>query len=108
MATTITTPDPDTIYSEVHSKDIGSGKSNSSRYKNPEVDKLLDEAKGIIDKDEAKPYYAKIAKILNEDAPIVPVYANTYFDMYNKKVKDLKTSPFHNWVKGLKDAYIEE
>ena len=108
MATQITTPDPDTIYSEVHSSEIGSGKDNACRYKNPEVDKLLDEAKAIIDKDEAKPYYNKIAKILNEDAPIVPVYANTYFDMYNKKVKDLKTSPFHNWVKGLKDAYIEE
>jgi peptide/nickel transport system substrate-binding protein len=108
MANTIPTPDPHNIYSSVHSDDIGSGKDNESRYKNPEVDKLLDEAKGIIDKDEAKPYYRKIAKILNEDAPIVPVYANTYFDMYNKKVKGLETSPFYNWVRALKDAYIEE
>jgi len=72
------------------------------------VDKLLDEAKSIVDKEEAKPYYNKIAKILNEDAPIVPVYANTYFDMYNKKIKGLETSPFCDWVKALKHAYIEE
>lgn len=108
MATSIPTPDPHVIYSEVHSDYIGSGKDNSSRYNNPEVDKLLDEAKAIVDKDEAIPYYRKIAKILNEDAPIVPVYANTYFDMYNKKIKGLETSPFCNWVKALKGAYIEE
>lgn len=107
MANTIPTPDPHTIYSDVHSDYIGSGKDNSCRYKNPEVDKLLDEAKSM-DKEESKPHYAKIAKILNEDAPIVPVYANTYFDMYNKKIKGLETSPFRNWVKALKDAYIEE
>ncbi|WP_346899124.1 ABC transporter substrate-binding protein [Clostridium sp. UBA7503] len=108
MATSINTPDPDSLYSEVHSDYIGTGKDNTARYSNPEVDKLLDEAKSIIDKEEAKPYYNKIAKILNEDAPIVPVYANTYFDMYNKKIKGLETSPFCDWVKALRHAYIEE
>jgi peptide/nickel transport system substrate-binding protein len=108
MATSITTPDPDSLYSEIHSDYIGTGKDNTARYNNPEVDKLLDEAKSIIDKEEAKPYYNKIAKILNEDAPIVPVYANTYFDMYNKKIKGLETSPFCDWVKALRHAYIEE
>ncbi len=108
MATQITSPDPDSLYSEIHSDYIGTGKDNTARYNNPEVDKLLDEAKSIIDKEEAKPYYNKIAKILNEDAPIVPVYANTYFDMYNKKIKGLETSPFCDWVKALRHAYIEE
>ncbi len=108
MATSITTPDPDSLYSEIHSDYIGTGKDNTARYSNPEVDKLLDEAKSIVDKEEAKPYYNKIAKILNEDAPIVPVYANTYFDMYNKKIKGLETSPFCDWVKALRHAYIEE
>ncbi|MEG0308678.1 MAG: ABC transporter substrate-binding protein [Clostridium sp.] len=108
MATSITTPDPDSLYSDFHSAYIGSGKDNTNRYKNPEIDKLLDEAKSIVNIDEAKPYYKKIAKILNEDAPIMPVYANSYFDLYNKKIKDLKTSPFLGWVQGLKDAYIQE
>lgn len=108
MATSITSPDPHSLYTSVHSDYVGSGKDNECRYKNPEVDKLLDEAKSIVDKDEAKPKYKQIAKILNEDAPIVPVYANTYFDMYNKKIKGLETSPFRDWVKALKDAYIEE
>lgn len=108
MATSIPTPDPDDVYSMFHSSMIGSGKDNECRYKNPEVDKLLDEARVIVDKDEAKSYYQKVAKILNEEAPLMPVYANTYHDLYNKKIKGLETSPFCDWVKGLRNAYIEE
>lgn len=106
MATSINTPDPDTLWSTFHSSQIGSGKDNSSRYNNPELDKLLDEGRTIIDIDEAKPVYQKMAKLLNEEAVMVPVYANTYFDIYNKKIQDLETSPFCDWVKALRHAYI--
>lgn len=106
MATSIGTPDPDSLYSEFHSKYIGSGNDNTMRYKNAEIDKLLDEGKTIIDVEKAKPVYQEIAKILNDDAPMVPVYANTYFDIYNKKIQDLNTSPFCKWQKALRDAYI--
>lgn len=106
LATSISTPDPDSIYSEIHSKYIGSGMDNTSRYSNPEIDKLLDEARSIIDIEEAKPKYQEIAKILNEDCPLVPVYANTYFDIYNKKIQKMETSPFCDWVQALRYAYI--
>ncbi len=108
MANTIYVPDPDDQYTSFHSSEIGSGKSNESRYKNPEVDKLFDEARTIIDREEAKPYYTKIGKILNEDVPMIPVYANTYYDLYNSKIKNLKTSSFCDWTAGLREAYIEE
>lgn len=108
LATSINTPDPDSLWSTFHSSQIGSGKDNSSRYNNPELDKLLDEGRTIIDIDEAKPTYQKIAKLLNEEAVMVPVYANTYFDLYNKKIQNLETSPFCDWVKALRHAYIEE
>ena len=107
LATSISTPDPDSLYSSFHSKYIGSGMDNDARYNNPEVDKLFDEAKTIIDIEEAKPKYKEIAKILNEDAPMVPVYANTYFDLYNKKIQNLNTSPFNSWQKALKDAWVQ-
>ncbi len=81
---------------------------NTSRYSNPEVDKLLDEGKAIMDINEAKPVYAKIAKILNEEAVMMPVYANIYFDIYATKLVDFKTSSLYNWVAALKDAKIVE
>ena len=108
LATSITSADPDSIYSEFHSSDVGSGKDNTSRYKNPEVDRLLDEARKIMDPEEAKPLYAEVVKILNEEMPKIVVYANTYFDLYNSKVKNFKTSSLYQWTKAVKDAYIEE
>ena len=108
LATTITTPDPHTLYSSFHSDYIGSGMDNTSRYSNPKVDELLDQAKGIMDIEEAKPVYQEIAKILNEEAVMMPVYANTYFDLYAPKLVDFKTSSLYNWVAALKDAKIVE
>ena len=32
---------------------------------------------------------------------------NTYFDFYNKKIKNLKTSALYQWTHGLRDATIE-
>lgn len=108
LATSITSADPDSIYSEFHSNDVGSGKDNTSRYKNAEVDRLLDEARKIMDPEEAKPLYAEVVKILNEEMPKIVVYANTYFDLYNAKVKNFNTSSLYSWTKAVKDAYIEE
>ena len=108
LATSITTPDPHTLYSSFHSDYIGSGMDNTSRYNNPEVDRLLDEGKAIMDIEEAKPVYAQVAKILNEEAVMMPVYANTYFDLYAPKLVDFKTSSLYNWVYALKDAKIVE
>lgn len=108
LATSITTPDPHTLYTSFHSDYIGSGMDNTSRYSNPKVDELLDQAKAIMDIEEAKPVYQEIAKILNEEAVMMPVYANTYFDIYAPKLVDFKTSSLYNWVRALKDAKIVE
>ena len=108
LATSITTPDPHTLYTSFHSDYIGSGMDNTSRYSNPEVDRLLDEGKAIMDIEEAKPVYQEVAKILNEDAVMMPVYANIYFDIYAPKLVDFKTSSLYDWVAALKDAKIVE
>ena len=108
LATSINTPDPHSLYTVVHSDYIGSGEDNTSRYSNPRVDELLDEAKAIMDPEEAKPLYQEVAKILNEEAVIIPVYANTYFDAYAPKLTNFKTSSLYDWVAALKDAKIVE
>ena len=108
LATSITTPDPHTMYTSFHSDYIGNEQNNTSRYSNPEVDKLFDEAKTIMEIEDARPLYQQIAKILNEEAVMMPVYANTYFDLYHSKLKNFNTSSLYNWVKAMKDAYIEE
>lgn len=108
LAVTLTTPDPHELYSSFHSSYIGNGQNNTSRYSNPVVDELLDKGKAIMDIEEAKPVYAEICKILNEEAVMMPVYANTYFDLYDPKLTNFKTSSLYNWVKAMKDAKIVE
>ncbi len=108
LATTMTTPDPHTVYTTFHSDYVGSGKDNTSRYKNTEVDKLLDEAKAILDVEEAKVKYGEILKILSDDAVMMPVYANIYFDLYAPKLVDFKTSSLYPWTAAMKDAKVQE
>jgi len=108
LATSIPTTDPHELYSEFHSKEIGSGKDNTARYRNDRVDQLFDEGKAIFDIEKAKPLYQEIALILNEEVPKIPVYANTYFDLYNEKLKNFETNSLFDWVAALEEAYIEE
>ena len=108
LATTMTTPDPHTICTTFHSDYIGSGKDNTSRYKNPQMDKLIDEAKAILDIEQAKIKYGEILKILSEDAAIMPVYANIYFDLYAPRLVNFKTDSLYPWTSALKDAKVTE
>lgn len=108
LATSITTPDPHTLYTSFHSDYIGSGQDNTSRYSNPRVDELLDLGKTIMTEEEARPVYQEVVKILNEDAVMMPVYANTYFDLYNPKLTNFVTSSLYNWVDAMRDAKVVE
>lgn len=106
LATSITSPDPHSVYTEFHSKYIGSSQDNTSRYRNTKVDQLLDEGKKIMDMEKAKPIYEQVVKIVNDEAVMMPVYANTYFDLYSTKLTNFKTSSLYNWVRAMKDAKV--
>ena len=109
LATTITSYDPHgTVEASFHSRNIGSGQNNTSRYSNPELDEMMDEAERIMDQDEAIPVYQEIGEILTEDAAFMPVYANTYFDFYDEKLVDFETHGIYNWVAAMRQARIEE
>ncbi len=108
LAVSIDTPDPHTHYSGFHTSHIGSGMDNTSRYSNPKVDEMFDKAKAIMDEKEARPIYQEIAKILNEEAVMMPVYANTYYDIYAPKLTDFRTSSLYDWTRALKDAKLTE
>lgn len=108
LAMSISSMDPHTHYSSFHSDHIGSGQNNTSRYSNPEVDRLFDEGKKIMDPEEAAPIYAEIVKILNEEAVMMPVYSNTYHDLYAEKLVDFETDSLWSWVQALRDARVVE
>ena len=61
------------FYPNFHSSQLG-GAGNRSQYVNPEMDRLLDEAKKEVNPELRKELYAKVADIIYEDVPVLPIY----------------------------------
>jgi peptide/nickel transport system substrate-binding protein len=66
-------PDPDP-YSLLHSSQIGGGQ-NFAGFANAEADKLLDEARNTLSRDERRSIYQKLHKLLHAEMPYTPLYA---------------------------------
>lgn len=69
--------DPKQIW---HSQSINGG-SNFISYSNPEVDKLIDEARITMDPEKRKPILHRVYKLIAEDAPYIFLF-NRKFDVY--------------------------
>jgi peptide/nickel transport system substrate-binding protein len=64
-------PDPDgLLYILFHSK----GYANSTNYRNPELDALLDKARILTDVEDRRPLYWKAQAIITKDLPYVPLF----------------------------------
>lgn len=109
MATSFTGADLDSIYSTFHSSQAIDGGDNYARLVDPELDALLDTAKLVKGDDNVIATYSEIAKKVNDDAVQMPVYGNTYFDLYKKdKIKGLKTSPLYDWTSAIQNATLAD
>ncbi|MDR2935300.1 MAG: peptide-binding protein [Candidatus Adiutrix sp.] len=72
MGWTIPT-DPD-LFDIWHSSKNRPGELNFISYRNEEVDRLVDEARFILDQDERKKIYDRVQEILHDDVPYVFLY----------------------------------
>ncbi|MDQ0361372.1 ABC transporter substrate-binding protein [Breznakia pachnodae] len=109
MATSWTNDDMGGIYSSFHSTQAYSGGDNTSRINDPELDGLLDEAmKTVDDQDKAIELYHDVAVRLGELCVKVPVYGNTYFDLYDgDKIEGLKTNTLYPWTSAIQNASLK-
>lgn len=80
------------------------GSQNTTGYRNPEVDRLLDQAAGITDQAEAAPIYEQVQKIVEEDAPYVWVIWPDALVPYASKVAGLTMYP--DSIYRLRDLWI--
>ena len=70
---------------------------NEYNYANPEIDKLLDSARGELDPAARKATYAKVQQILADEGPaVVPYFAN-YIYAISKKVENVSINSL-KWV----------
>ncbi len=66
---------------------------NESGYSNPEFDRLLTKAEGILDVDKRREVMAKIEKIMQDDGPIVQPVWRSIFTFYDKRVQGFEMHP---------------
>jgi peptide/nickel transport system substrate-binding protein len=67
--------DPDVFYYLFHSSSFPPDGANRGRYRNPDVDRLLEVSRRTIDKGQRRRFYSQIQKILAEDA----VYTSLWY-----------------------------
>ncbi len=82
--------DPDgLLYILFHS----TGFQNTTGYKNPDVDRLLDEARQTYDQEKRIKLYSEIQKIVVADLPMVPLFFSTEYAAMRKVVQNFVWIP---------------
>ena len=80
-------PDPFSFWHSSQKKDPG---LNLALYTNTEVDKLLKDARQILDPDKRAEKYKKFQQLVVEDAPVVFLYSSYYLYFGDKKIKGIE------------------
>lgn len=98
-------------YVNWHSSQIvpfGTGtSSNSPRFVNAENDRLLEVMRSsnpVTGADEYQQAYLDWVKLMNDELPLIPLYANDYHDLYNAKVQNFNTGPMWGWAWAIVEA----
>jgi len=79
---------------------------NIAQYSNPEVDKLLEEARSVADQEKRIADYCQIAKILNKEVPWIWLFSNHYFNIAKAELKGVHKQ-YSNTV-DVADAWWEK
>lgn len=81
--------------------------NNYARLSNETLDETLDEAMYTSDKEASTKAYEEAMIMENDEAAYIPLYASNNFNLYNKRIKGMKTSSFYDWSDAIEDAYLE-
>ncbi len=70
---------------------------NRSRYSNPEVDRLIDQAINEIDRNKAKDLYFQAWSLISNDLPLLPLWYPANMVVANKRIGNIKINPSGDW-----------
>jgi peptide/nickel transport system substrate-binding protein len=98
--------DPDQLHYAFHSSNVPPALANRGRYRNPEVDTLLDRAREITDEGERKKLYAQAQRILAHDLPYVPLWYSTDIAAMRRRLVGYELYPSGDFT-GLVGAHLE-
>ncbi len=98
--------DPDIFYYLFHSSSFPPNGANRGRYRNPEVDRLLEESRRSADKGRRKRLYSRIQKILAENAVYTSLWYRDNLVVIREVFKGFQIYAGGEYT-SLKDIYIE-
>ncbi len=103
--------DPD-IFDIFHSSKTKPGEFNFVSYRNPEIDRLLDEGRRIFPEDERTLVYRRAHRILSEDEPYTFLYVPESLSAVHARFKGIEAAPaglthdfIHWWVSPSERRY---
>jgi peptide/nickel transport system substrate-binding protein len=70
---------------------------NRSRYSNPELDKILEDAVNATDRETAKALYGKAQEIVSSELPLFPLWYPANLVVANKRIGNIKISGSGDW-----------
>ena len=70
---------------------------NRSRYSNPDLDKILDEAGNTYDHAKAAPLYAQAQEIISHDVPVLPLWYQANMVIAKKNVNNINVDASGDW-----------
>jgi len=85
--------DPDMLRRAFHSSQVPPAGFNRGHYRNPDVDRLIDQASRSIDEAERQSLYAQVQRRVAEDAPYMSLWAKTNVAVAQRDIEGIALSP---------------
>jgi len=89
--------DPDIFEYAFHSSKFTPNGANRSFYSNPQVDRLIDQARSELDQGKRKQRYAQIQRILAEELPSINLWYLDNVLVHSRRVANLTLNPPGNY-----------
>jgi len=94
-------PDPENfLFPLFHSSNFGAG-GNRTRYRNPDVDLLIEKGQHTLDKREKNEFYRGAEELIVRDTPWVTLWHRTDFSIRQPGIKNYKIYPVYSMDKGM-------
>jgi peptide/nickel transport system substrate-binding protein len=85
--------DPDIFNAVFYSKSVPPNGFNRGHYSNPEVDRLIEFARGELDMEKRGDAYREIQRIIAEELPYISLFYMDNVCVYTKRIEGIRLSP---------------
>ena len=96
-------------YYSYHSDFLGTWQ-NATQTNDSLLDFLMEKMRSLdpTDKETYASYWLEYQVRWNELLPVLPIYSNEYFDVFNVRVSGLATTPTYGWARAILDVTVAE